>query len=181
MMLSDSKKIIKSNCLYCHTKVLDVEKKYEDKDLKLRLPTDKICYGCHLHSPHLNAVSHSVKPDKKMIIRIKKYEKKANRVFPLSSDGKIICITCHSSHQVDVISQSLAAGKQVINTDLDKGVAYSENSWNSIFKKDKKKRIESIENKFKTKIELNYRKIESEILLRLAAKNAELCMVCHRF
>jgi len=56
-------------CLYCHTEILEQKEPEQallifnddkNQDLKLRLPVEKICYGCHLRTPHLNAIEHQV-------------------------------------------------------------------------------------------------------------------------
>lgn len=180
-MLDDKGKPIKKNCLYCHEEVLDPEDDFKTDELKLRLPAKNICYGCHLYTPHMNALGHQKKPHKMMKKRIRKYEKENQIVFPLANDGKIMCVTCHSSHQLNVISQKKAAGKQVDNDDLDKGISYQKHAWNKVFINDKKERLEKFNKNIKAKYVLTYQRIENEILLRLPAKNGRLCMVCHDF
>jgi hypothetical protein len=180
-MLDDNNKIIKKTCLYCHKETLDPEKDIKKTELQLRLPVENICYGCHLYTPHFNSLSHQQKPDDKMKKKIKNSEKKLNIILPLSDDGKIICITCHSSHQIDVISQNRPAGKQVINHDLDKGIVYSKHAWNKVFIEDKESRLKEIMKQSKKNHQLEYQRIEKEILLRLPAKDGQLCLACHEF
>ncbi len=180
-MLDNNGKIIKNNCLYCHKETLDPEKDIKLGELKLRLPANNICYGCHLHAPHFNALNHQQKPDDDMKNKIKKSEQQHKIIMPLASDGKIMCVTCHSPHQIDVISQQKPAGKQVINNDLDKGIVYTEHSWNKVFVKDKQKRLEKLQQNTKQNLALEYQRIEKEILLRLPAKDGTLCMACHVF
>ena len=180
-MLDENGKIIKSTCLYCHEETLDPEENIKPDELKLRLPPQSICYGCHLYTPHFNALSHQQKPDEDMQKRIKKYELEHKIILPLSDDGKIICITCHSSHQIDVISREKPAGKQVVNHDMDKGITYSKDPWNKVFIEDKKSRLNKLNQQTDKKHVLNYQRIEKEILLRLPAKDGKLCLVCHEF
>lgn len=188
-MLDENGKIIKDTCLYCHEEIPDPELELEEDskyaELKLRLPSQNICYGCHLYTPHFNALSHQQKPDEDMKKRIKKYELEHNIILPLSDDGKIICITCHSSHQLDVIKRQKPAGKQVINdgmdNDMDKGITYSKHPWNKVFIEDKKKRLDKLNQQTDENYVLNYQRIEKEILLRLTAKDGTLCLVCHEF
>jgi len=188
-MLDADGKIIKNTCLYCHEEALDPEEDLAEDDkpdqLKLRLSPQNICYGCHLYTPHFNALSHQQKPDEDMSKRISRYEQEHKIIFPLSDDGKVMCITCHSSHQIDVISQQKPAGKQVINdgmdNDLDKGITYSKHPWNKVFIEDKKNRLDKLNQETDKKHVLNYQRIEKEILLRLPAKDGKLCLVCHEF
>ena len=180
-MLDDDGEIIKNTCLYCHEEALDPEEDNKPDDLKLRLPPQNICYGCHLYKPHFNALSHQQKPDEDMNKRISRYEQDHKIIFPLSDDGKVMCITCHSSHQIDVISRQKPAGKQVVNKDLDKGITYSKHPWSKVFIADKKDRLDKLNRDEGKNHVLNYQRIEKEILLRLSAKDGELCMVCHKF
>jgi len=180
-MLDADGKIIKNTCLYCHEETLDPEEDNKPDELKLRLPPQNICYGCHLYTPHLNALSHQKKPDEDMSKRISRYEQDHKIIFPLSDEGKVMCITCHSSHQIDVISRQKPAGKQVDNKDLDEGITYNKHPWNKVFIEDKKNRLDKLnQDKDKNHV-LNYQRIEKEILLRLPAKDGELCLVCHKF
>ena len=180
-MLGEDGKIIKNTCLYCHEEALDPEEDNKPDELKLRLPPQNICYGCHLYTPHFNALSHQKKPDEDMSKRISRYEQEHKIIFPLSDDGKVMCITCHSSHQIDVISRQKPAGKQVVNKDLDKGVTYSKHPWNKVFIEDKKNRLDKLNQDKDKNHALIYQRIEKEILLRLPAKDGELCLVCHKF
>ena len=188
-MLDSEGKIIKNTCLYCHEEALDPKEDLSEDDktdqLKLRLPAEKICYGCHLYTPHFNALSHQQEPDEDMKNRIKKYELEHKIILPLADDGKIMCVTCHSSHQLDVISREKPAGKQVLNktrdNDPDKGITYSEHPWNKVFVEDKKNRLDKLNQQTDKNHELNYQRIKNEILLRLPAKDGRLCLACHEF
>jgi hypothetical protein len=180
-MLDDNGKIIKNTCLYCHQKALDPEKDIRPDELKLRLPAQNICYGCHLYTPHFNALNHQKKPDKEMQKRIKESAQKHKIILPLSDDGKIMCVTCHNPHQIDVINQRKPAGKQIINYAIDKGIVYLEHPWNKVFIADKKNRLDKLQQKINKKLTLEYMRIEKEILLRLPAKDGQLCMACHQF
>lgn len=180
-MLGEDGKIIKNTCLYCHEEVLDPEQDIKPGELKLRLPPQNICYGCHLYTPHLNALGHQQQADDDMKKRIKKYEQEHKIILPLSDDGKVMCITCHSSHQLDVISREKPAGKQVLNNGMDKGITYSKHPWNKVFVEDKKNRLNTFNQETDKNYVLNYQRIEKEILLRLPAKDGRLCMACHEF
>ncbi len=180
-MLDSEGKIIEHNCLYCHQEALDPEQDIKPEERGLRLPPQNICYGCHLYTPHFNALIHQQKPDEDMKKRINKYEQQHKINLPLSDEGKIMCTTCHSPHQIDVISQHKAAGKQVENHDIDKGIVYLEHEWNKVFIADKKDRLNKLNQKLNKNHVLNYQRIEKEILLRLPAKDGTLCLVCHEF
>lgn len=182
-MLDENGKIIKDTCLYCHEKTPDLEQEedYEQGELGLRLPPQNICYGCHLYTPHMNALSHQQEPDEDMRKRIKEYEQAHEIILPLSGEGKIMCITCHSSHQLGVISMQKAVGKQVDNSDIDKGITYSGHPWSKVFIADKKDRLDDLAKETGKIYQLRYQRIEKEILLRLPAKDGELCLVCHDF
>ena len=180
-MMDGKRKVIKSHCLYCHQEVLKVEDEIKTDEIKLRLPAETICYGCHLNSPHLNAVSHQQEPDEEMKKRISAYEEKYEIILPLSEQGKIMCITCHSSHPPDVISRKKPAGKQVANSDLDKGIVYQKHPWAGVFNEDKKDRLHKLNVKTGKNYALTYQRIEKEILLRLPAKDGTLCLACHVF
>jgi len=180
-MLDEKGEIIESRCLYCHQKVLKPEEDIQRDEIKLRLPAKNICYGCHLYTPHLNAMAHQKKPDEKMAKRIRDYEEKNEIILPLADDGKVMCATCHSSHPVGVISQKRPAGKQVDNDDLEKGVVYRQHPWGKVFADDKKNRLQSLNAKTGKNHALNYQRIEKEILLRLPANDGSLCLACHAF
>ena len=180
-MLDADGEIIKNTCLYCHEETLGPEEDNKPEELKLRLPPQNICYGCHLYTPHFNALSHQQKPDEDMNKRISRYEQDHKIILPLSDDGKVMCITCHSPHQIDVISRQKPAGKQVDNKDQDEGITYSKHPWSKVFIEDKKNRLNKLNHETDKNHVLNYQRIEKEILLRLPAKDGELCLVCHKF
>jgi len=180
-MLDEDGEIIESTCLYCHQKVLKPEDDIAHDEIKLRLPAEKICYGCHLFTPHFNAVNHQQKPDEAMLKKMRRYEKAEKIILPLAESGKIMCVTCHSSHPVGVISQKKPAGKQVDNDDLEKGVTYRQHPWGRVFAEDKKNRLQELHKKTGGNHALNYQRIEKEILLRLPAKDGTLCLACHAF
>jgi len=180
-MLDSEGKIIEDSCLYCHQETLNPEQDIKLEERGLRLPPQNICYGCHLYTPHFNALVHQKKPDEDMRNKIEKYEKQYQIMLPLSDEGKIMCTTCHTPHQVDVISQEKPAGKQVENYDIDEGIVYSEHQWNEVFIADKKDRLDELNQQLNINYVLGYQRIEKEILLRLSAKDGTLCLVCHEF
>ena len=180
-MLDDEGEIIESSCLYCHKKVLKPEDDIKRDEINLRLPAEKICYGCHLFTPHLNALAHQKKLDEKMAKRIRRYQQEHEIMMPLSDDGKVMCVTCHSAHPIDVIDRDKPAGKQVANDDLEKGVVYRAHAWGKVFAEDKKNRLQKSNAETGKNYVLNYQRIEKEILLRLPAKDGSLCLACHAF
>ncbi len=181
-LLDDNGKIKKRQCLYCHMKTPDVEKDTYS-ELDFRLSPEKLCYGCHLKSPHLNAINHNSKPDKEMSKRIKSAEKKQGVILPLDKQGKIMCVTCHTSHQIDVIDRDKPAGKQVADSTLDEGISYQEHDWNAVYQEDKQARLADIADARSSNIDisLDYKRIKNEVLLRLPAKDGSLCLSCHAF
>ncbi len=181
-MLDKQGKIIEKNCTYCHIKVPNPVKDKDWHTLRFRLPVEKLCLGCHLKTTHLNSVQHQVKPSKKILQQLQKTTKQKHILLPLDKQGRMMCVTCHSPHQHGVIKASHAGGKQVAQNNIKQGIQYGkENRWNLVFKADKKQRLATLKWLNKT-IELpEYRPIEKEILLRLPAKNGQLCQACHRF
>jgi len=180
-LLDDKGKFDKKACEYCHKKALDPTKKIDREKLEFRLPPQKLCFGCHLKTPHLNALTHQVKPDEKMVKRIKKAEQKHAVILPLDSDGKIMCATCHSPHEPGVIDKDKPAGKQVADAKLDDGVSYVDHPWNTVFMADKKTRLEKLMQETGKTYRLSYQRLKHEVLLRLPAKDGVLCQACHEF
>ncbi len=169
-------------CRQCHLEVPDPgEEKIVRSELKFRLPPQRLCYGCHLRAPHLNALDHQVKPDEEMRERIGRAERELGVILPLDGDGKIMCATCHTAHQRGLIDPERPAGRQVADTDLDKGVTYREHPWNRVFQADKRERLEKLAEKGGAVPVLTYRRIETEVLIRLPARDGTLCLVCHEF
>ena len=118
-LLDDKGKYDEAKCEYCHKKAPDLKKDIKRDDLEFRLSPQKLCWGCHLKTPHLNALNHLVKPDKKMRKHMLKAEKKLNVILPLDKEGKIMCATCHAPHESGLIDKKKPAGKQVADTDLE--------------------------------------------------------------
>ncbi len=180
-LLDNEGKFNKKDCEYCHKETPDPEKNIKHGELTFRLPPQKICFGCHLKTPHLNALNHQVKPNKKMRKRMRVSEKKLNIILPLDEEGKVMCTTCHAPHQPGVISQKKPAGKQVTDTDLDEGITYVDHSWNTVFQQDKKARLKALAKKEGMAHQLSYQRLKTEVLLRLPAKDGSLCLACHGF
>jgi len=182
ILLDEHGEIKKKQCTYCHEEVPDRDKKLSVAELKLRLPMQNICYGCHLKDPHFNAVEHQVKPaQKEMLERIKKQSEKLGILVPLSDKQEVICVSCHSPHQYGVIDPEKPAGKQVKNDDLQEGVTYKAHPWNKVFTVDKSDRLTEFNQQHKMNVEFAYQRIVQEALLRLPAKDGQLCLVCHDF
>lgn len=180
-MLDGEGNLIKDNCLYCHETTPEPEKVKSMNDVKFRLPPEKLCLGCHLKTPHFNALNHLKKPSKEMKKALDASEKELPVILPLDAEGRIMCATCHTPHEKGVIDQKKPAGRQVADADVEKGIEYADSSWNDVFTADKKKRLGDLAEKSGTKIEVTYRKIKKEVLLRLPAKDGTLCLACHRF
>ncbi len=182
VMLDKQGEIKKENCTFCHEEVPDREKKLKLTELKLRLPIEKVCYGCHLKDPHFNAVEHQVEPaQKEMLERIEKHSKELNIFIPLSDKQEVMCVSCHTPHQYGVIDPEKPAGKQVLIDDLDKGIEYQEHPWDKVFSADKEARLAEFNQRHKMKVQFSYQRITQEALLRLPAKDGQLCLVCHDF
>lgn len=182
VMLDEQGKIKKKNCTFCHEEVPDREKELKHTEVKLRLPIEQICYGCHLKDPHFNAVEHQVEPaQKEMLERIEKHSKELNILIPLSDKQEVICVSCHTPHQYGVIDPEKPAGKQVEIEDLDKGIEYQEHPWDKVFSADKATRLNEFNELHKMNVQFSYQRIVQEALLRLPAKDGQMCLVCHDF
>jgi nitrate/TMAO reductase-like tetraheme cytochrome c subunit len=183
VMLEKNGDIKKQNCLYCHEEVNEQrDKPREQSALKLRLPIEDVCLGCHLKTPHLNALEHQeAKPKDEMKKHMKAEAQKHGIILPLANSGKVICVSCHTPHPDGVINgKKNPAGTQV-KGDVEKGVEYSKHSWNLIYQADKQERLAMLGLLNEEFYELPYQRIKSEVLLRLPAKDGELCLSCHEF
>ena len=182
ILLDEKGEIIKEKCEYCHEEAPDRDKKLSIDELKLRLPMTTICYGCHLKSPHFNAVEHQVKPESEDLVKhLKKMRKEQDIFIPLNKKGEVMCVSCHTPHQRGVIDVDKPAGKQVENDDLEKGITYQDHPWEEVVKADKAVRMDEFNEKQKSSYSLGYQRIEKEALLRLPAVNGKLCLSCHYF
>lgn len=182
VMLDKQGEIKKKNCTFCHEEVPDRDKKLKLTELKLRLPMQQICYGCHLKDPHFNAVEHQVEPaQKEMLERIEKHSKELGILIPLSDKQEVLCVSCHTPHQYGVIDPEKPAGKQVFIEDLEKGIEYQEHPWDKVFSADKDGRLVEFNQQHKMKVQFSYQRIVQEALLRLPAKDGQLCLLCHDF
>lgn len=182
VMLDEQGEIKKENCTFCHEEVPDREKDLKISEVKLRLPIEQICYGCHLKDPHFNAVEHQVEPaQEEMLKRIEKHSKELNILVPLSDKKEVVCVSCHTPHQYGVIDPEKPAGKQVYIQDLEQGIEYEEHPWDKVFSADKQERLKEFNEHHKMNVEFSYQRIVQEALLRLPAKDGQLCLVCHDF
>jgi len=182
LMLDSQGEIKKKNCTFCHEKVPERDKPQAIKEVKLRLPLQIICLGCHLKDPHFNAVEHQVKPAKEeMLKRIKINSKKQGIIVPLTDKNEVVCVSCHNPHEYGVLDPNTPAGKQVKTVDLEKGVTYQKHSWNAVFTEDKALRLDEFNQKHDMHVKFVYQRIEQETLLRLSAQDGKLCLVCHDF
>ncbi|MEQ1636536.1 MAG: hypothetical protein ABL903_07580 [Methylococcales bacterium] len=181
MMLDKQGKIIEKTCKYCHAEVLKRDRTYKTEELKLRMPRETLCFGCHLKTPHLNAFEHQVKPSQEKLKQLQESIKKLGIILPLNNKGEMMCVTCHSPHPNGVLDNKLAAAKQVPNTDLKAGVSYKKHPWSEVYAADKQLRLEKFNRENKQHLQLQYERITAEVLLRLPAKDGSLCLACHTF
>jgi hypothetical protein len=182
VMLDESGELITKNCLYCHIETPDPTEKNDLDEMEFRIAKEKLCYGCHLKTPHLNAHSHQMEPSKEMREKMVESKKKYHVILPLVEDGKVGCITCHTPHQAGVINKESPAGRQVEDQSVAEGIAYKRTSWSQVFSKDKEKRLEEMIGMHDRAGEIpEYQRIEKEILIRLPAKDGTLCLSCHNF
>lgn len=180
-LLDDKGKYDKKDCEYCHKKVPDPGKEIKRTDLEFRLPAEKLCWGCHLKVPHFNALNHQVEADKEMRERIEVSETKHKIILPLTSDNKVMCVTCHSSHEAGLIARDKPAGRQVADVEVEKGVSYKDHPWNKVFSSDKEVRLKEMAEQDGVSHTLKYQRLQNEVLLRLTAKDGTLCLACHEF
>ncbi len=180
ILLNASGELMEEKCTYCHLEVLDTAKDYQRDEIKLRLPSQKLCIGCHLKTPHLNAINHLLEVDDKMLEHINQAELEHRVTLPL--DGKkILCTTCHATHENGVLDETRPAGRQVQDREIKRGIGYVDHSWNKVFMADKKSRIDQLANDTGNNLVLVYRRLTHEVLLRLPARDGTLCLVCHKF
>ncbi len=179
--LDDQGKPREENCKYCHRKVPDREHPPAREDLALRLPVDRICLGCHLKTPHLNALEHSRKPGDEILERLRETEKKEKLILPLDDKGRVTCVTCHSPHEKGVIDASHAAGRQIADRAVAEGPEYLSSRWSPIYRADKEERLAQMEREKGERPVLEYRRLAGEVLMRLPAADGRLCRACHRF
>jgi hypothetical protein len=181
-MLDSQGHLIKKNCTYCHYNIPNPVQNTDWNKLRFRLPIEKLCYGCHLKTPHLNALQHQQKPSSKVLKQMQRTEKQKHIILPLNKQGKITCITCHAPHQQGVLNPNSKAGRQIAQTSVEAGIQYGKaNYWSHIFSEDKKQRYLALGYGQQGLKPPEYRPIQKEILLRLPAKNGELCQACHTF
>ncbi len=179
ILLDDKDQIIEHKCKYCHEEVQNQNKANTIDRIKLRLPAEILCYGCHLRTPHLNTIEHLVELKDKKLEQWKRTTQEKNIYMPLTKAGKIMCITCHTPHQKGVLKASLPAAKQVEDVPLKEGILYKNHPWADVYKTDKKVRLEEFNQQTGEHLTLEYKRIKAEVLLRLPAKNGELCLSCH--
>lgn len=180
-MLDEKGELKKERCKICHAETPDPEEVTDWRGLKFRLATDKLCLGCHLKTPHLNALNHQKKPTDEMKKVMEASEKRYGIILPLDEEGRVMCVTCHSPHEKGVIKSDRPGGRQVADVAVEEGILYVEDLWNKVFEADKKERLEELEKETGKRFEVRYRKIKGEVLLRLPAKDGTLCIACHQF
>ena len=182
VMIDSTGELDDSGCTYCHAEIPDPSEEIPLELMEFRLPKAKLCYGCHLKTPHLNTLTHLQEPDEDMIQRIKIAEELNKVRLPLDDEGRVTCITCHTPHQSGVIDPETAGGKSVEENSIDDGILYKRTAWSRLFADDKAGRLMVLKterrNLFAKPI---YQRVEKEILIRLPAKDGTLCLSCHEF
>jgi len=184
IMLDDKGELREDHCTYCHEELhKERDRPLERSEYKLRLPPEKLCYGCHLKTPHFNALEHQAsKPKEKMRKHLREAAERQGILLPLSESGTVMCATCHTPHQYGVIDPGRnPAGKQVDNHDLEEGVRYRDHPWNRVVREDKQRRLAVLNRETGEQFNLDYRRIDREVLLRLPARDGSLCLSCHEF
>lgn len=183
-MLDEQGQLKEDHCTYCHEEVhKDRDRPLRPADYKLRLPPEKLCYGCHLKTPHFNALEHqSAKPKEEMRRHMKESERAHKIVLPLSPEGRLMCPTCHTPHQYGVIDPAKnPAGKQASERSPEDRIRYVEHPWATVYAADKRDRLAEFGRRTGEPFKLDYRRIDREVLLRLPAKDGTLCLACHEF
>ncbi len=169
-------------CGYCHQEVLARDQLYELSELKLRAPMDTLCYGCHLKTPHFNALEHQVKPSEKVEKQRERFlYENPEVILPLTEDNRITCVTCHTPHPPGVIDSSLPAAHQVSTAKVNEAPIYRDSLWEETITEDKASRLAVISARYERPVTFVYQQIQGEALLRLAAKDGTLCRACHTF
>ena len=181
-MLDERGEIIEDHCTYCHQEKPDRDKAQSLEEIKLRAPVDTLCWGCHLKTPHLNAAEHQVEPSDKVKEQRKRFlETHPEVILPLTEDGKVTCITCHTPHPPGVLDKKLPAAHQTTSGQVDEGPVYEDSPWAAPIAADKRERLETLARKYGHPFPFRYRQIKKEALLRLPAKDGQLCRACHTF
>lgn len=108
---SDGKLNIK-NCLYCHEKKPD-EKTSTYKDVTFVGDIKALCRRCHqIEGNHSGNFDHTAdQPSAEGLKRIEAMKEKYNIILPMTTDGKMTCITCHNPHEKGVIPADKPAAK----------------------------------------------------------------------
>ncbi len=184
LMLDDAGQPREDHCTYCHEEVpQERERPHRAVEDRLRLPPEKLCYGCHLKTPHFNALEHqAAKPDAAMRRQIRASEQRLGVRLPLSAEGQVMCASCHSPHQYGVINAAKnPAGQSLHPVDLKRGVEYREHPWNRVVQADKRERLADLNQALNTRFTLDYQRVDQEVLLRLPARDGTLCLACHVF
>lgn len=181
-MLDAQDKPKEEYCRYCHREVLERDQRYELSELKLRAPMDKLCYGCHLKTPHFNALEHQVEPSKKVKKQREHFlQEHPEVILPLTEDHRVTCITCHTPHPPGVIDTSLPAAHHVSTAKVNEAPRYRDSLWKETIAEDKALRLAAISARYGRPLTYDYQQIQGEALLRLAAKDGTLCRACHTF
>lgn len=181
-MVDAQGKVNEDACRHCHEEVLERDQQYELSELKLRVPMDTLCYGCHLKSPHFNALEHQVEPSEHVEKQHKRFlQEHPEVILPLTEDNRVTCVTCHTPHPPGVLDSSLPAAHQVKTAKVDDAPQYRDSLWAETITEDKASRLADLSTRYGRPITFVYQQIHGEALLRLPAKDGTLCRACHTF
>jgi hypothetical protein len=182
VMLDEQGEVDERGCIYCHLEAPDPSVEDQDDEMEFRLPKEKLCYGCHLKTPHLNTLTHQTEPDEKVLEHMRLAEKRHGVHLPLDDRGWVTCITCHTPHQQGVIDTNRPAGRQVEDQPVTDGIANSRTAWSRVFARDKAQRLDDWLQGRRAAVEPpEYLRVEKEVLIRLSARDGTLCLSCHEF
>jgi len=99
-------------CLYCHAKKPD-EKTATYKEVTFIGGLTPLCQRCHqIKGNHPANFDHiGVTPSAAELKRMEAMIKEFNIILPLTTDGKMTCVTCHNPHEKGVIAADKPAAK----------------------------------------------------------------------
>lgn len=160
-------------CFFCHTSApsTEVAAKWQDSDF--HIPPASLCIGCHSESPHAGVLEHSIEITGENLERFKQKEEELAISIPLSSDGKIICVTCHNPHPKGIAVQNVVIEEIELKEPLvDKKYfdnvtrVQVDNAFEEVSKEEEVFPLIDISNK-------------PGQLLRIPITNGQLCQTCH--
>lgn len=104
IQLDRNNQLIENNCVTCHTRTPDLTKDVERGTPALKGSTNGVCKGCHmLRETHPTGINHLRKIPERLQDYVDQKIAEKGVPFPLGKDYEILCITCHSPHQFELI------------------------------------------------------------------------------